>query len=555
MYHRRSNGVRFSSEGWEGIGDLRHRSPPAAAATKAARPNRRRREGGRVRGSPGAVRISVDQDDRWADNTTAITGNTSEHSYTCEEVRGLARRFPLADDPSKPVVPMRCARYLWVGTAFIICSVAFVSPLAMVLLPKLATLLPTSSNNSNLNYNYLWTTSACSVSCEGQLLSFCFKLLFLLIGMWAVFARRAVADLPRLFVARAAVLALVVFLTFAYWLFYAVRIVQRREPDYSAIVSFALSAVDSLLFVHYLAVVLLELRHLRPEYKIVIVRSPDGHSQTITVGFLSIQRAAVDVLRTYYKDFPVYNPFLDKIPGANGNRMKLKGGGSQVSASFKLYNNIDGGPIGDAMGMPEVNAQALMMAAARRRDTGHNERFYDELEWERRVRKRRCRLISAADEAFSLVRRSHEEKGPCVPMDSHEAAQAVFPGLARSLRKFLRVTRQQPRHTAEHVVSHLAQYLRFDMSPRSFLERFFSPSETLEASPLQTKWSIICPQLVSGALQHGTVFQLRCHAPGTDSGVQLLCSVVRLPFFNLTEEVFDPKSDKFTLRLSSETSV
>ncbi len=65
-------------------------------------------------------------------------------------------------------------------------------------------------------------------------------------------------------------------------------------------------------------------------------------------------------------------------------------------------------------------------------------------------------------------------------MDSQEAAQAVFPSLARSLQKYLRVTRQQPRHSAEQVVRHLSQCLSFDMSPRSFLERFFNTQETLE---------------------------------------------------------------------------
>jgi hypothetical protein len=65
-------------------------------------------------------------------------------------------------------------------------------------------------------------------------------------------------------------------------------------------------------------------------------------------------------------------------------------------------------------------------------------------------------------------------------MDAHEAAQAVFPALARSLQKYLRVTRQQPRHTAEQVVRHLAHCLSFDMSPKAFLERFFANYPTMD---------------------------------------------------------------------------
>lgn len=98
--------------------------------------------------------------------------------------------------------------------------------------------------------------------------------------------------MPRLYVARACLLALLFLLTFAYWLFYGVRIVQQRVrmftfdfalklthlkvSDYNIIVSYAVSMVDALLFVHYLALVLLELRTLRPEYRIHVIRSPDG---------------------------------------------------------------------------------------------------------------------------------------------------------------------------------------------------------------------------------------------------------------------------------------
>ncbi len=37
--------------------------------------------------------------------------------------------------------------------------------------------------------------------------------------------------------------------------------------------------------------------------------------------------------------------------------------------------------------------------------------------------------------------------------------------------------------------------------------------------------------------------------------VSLLVTVRKLPHFNLTEEVIDPKTNKFVLRLNSETSV
>lgn len=65
-------------------------------------------------------------------------------------------------------------------------------------------------------------------------------------------------------------------------------------------------------------------------------------------------------------------------------------------------------------------------------------------------------------------------------MDPYEAAQAVFPTIARSLQKYLRVTRQQPRHTVESILSHLALCLTHDASPKAFLEPYLSASPVLQ---------------------------------------------------------------------------
>ena len=40
-----------------------------------------------------------------------------------------------------------------------------------------------------------------------------------------------------------------------------------------------------------------------------------------------------------------------------------------------------------------------------RKELSHNERFYEEYEYERRVRKRRAKLISATEEAFAHIKR------------------------------------------------------------------------------------------------------------------------------------------------------
>ncbi|ENN78847.1 hypothetical protein YQE_04695, partial [Dendroctonus ponderosae] len=306
--------------------------------------------------------------------------------------------------------------------------------------------------------------------------------------------------------------------------------------DYKALVAYASSLTDTLLFIHYLAVVLVEIRHLQPQYYIKIVRSPDGASRAYGIGQLSIQRAAVWVLEKYYTEFPIDNPYLERIPVSKSRN---------TSTSFEFYD-VDGG------NNSQFQSRAMLAAHARRRDSSHNERFYEEHEYERRVKKRRARLVTAAEEAFTHIKRLHHDQVPAIPMDPHEAAQAIFPSMARALQKYLRITRQQPRHTVDSILSHLANCLSNDLTPKAFLEPFLVSDPVLqnekEQKSVQT-WALICEELLTRPIADGALFQLR------QNDVSLLCSVKKLPHFNITEEVVDPKSNKFVLRLNSETSV
>lgn len=47
----------------------------------------------------------------------------------------------------------------------------------------------------------------------------------------------------------------------------------------------------------------------------------------------------------------------------------------------------------------------------RRRDSSHNERFYEEHDYERRVKKRRARLVTATEDAFTHVKRINHDPG------------------------------------------------------------------------------------------------------------------------------------------------
>lgn len=287
------------------------------------------------------------QDDNWIETNTAVsanTGATSETGFSTAYMEDMSRINKDLEDS----IGFNCARY--VGSVFtaIVATVAFISPIIMVVLPKVGI--------------KDWTKGDCDPACEGLFISFTFKLLILLIGSWALFFRKPKATMPRIFIFRALILFLIFLLTFAFWLFYGVRIFDKGNEtvEYHSIVQFSDSFVDALLFIHYLAIILLEIRQLQQQYVIRVVRSPDGECQCYTVGQLSIQRLAVWVLEQYYKDFPVYNPYLEHIP---------KKPPKISNQQFKVYN-VDG--VG---GEPTANqSRAIFAAAARRRDSGHNDR-------------------------------------------------------------------------------------------------------------------------------------------------------------------------------------
>ncbi|XP_012280412.1 vang-like protein 1 isoform X2 [Orussus abietinus] len=484
------------------------------------------------------------QDENWGENTTAVTGNTSDRSESTEDVS----HWPIEGENS---FGFTCNRYVGSVVAAILGISAFLSPIAMVILPKLG-FFPDST--SVLTLQQRLQLLSCNAECKGQLLGLAFKLVLLGIGSWAVFLRPRNAIMPRVFLFRAGVLVLTMLCICTYWLFYVVQVTESAKTaangeitEYKSLVNYAGTLADTLLFIHYVAVLLIEIRHLQPTYYLKVVRSPDGESRSYAIGQLSIQRAAVWVLERYYTEFPIYNPYLERLPVSKSGRKP---------SSFKFYE-VDGGVTTGMQQRGVGGDRAVLAAQARRRDSSHNERFYEEHDYERRVRKRKARLITAAEEAFAHIKRLHSEgeSAPSPgPMDPMEAAQAVFPSMARALQKYLRVTRQQPRHSVESILGRLARCLAQDAAPRAFLEPFFTTSPILsnekERQRRSHHWALVCEgELPSRPLASGCEFQLR------QGEVALLCTVHRLPHFNLTEQLAHPKSNKFLLRLNSETSV
>ncbi|NWI08533.1 VNG2A protein, partial [Crypturellus soui] len=460
-----------------------------------------------------------ERDDNWGETTTVVTG-TSEHSISHDDISRITKDM---EDSAR----LDCSRHLGVALAAALALLAFLTPLAFVLLPQL-----------------LWRDALepCGTPCEGLFISVAFKLLILLLGSWALFFRRPKAFFPRVFVFRALLLVLVFLLVVSYWLFYGVRILDARERNYQAVVQYAVSLVDALLFVHYLAVVLLELRQLQPQFTLKAVRSADGASRFYNVGHLSIQRAAVWILENYYHDFPVYNPALLNLP---------KSVLSKKMSGFKVYSLGEENSTNNSTGQ----SRAVIAAAARRRDNSHNEYYYEEAEHERRVRKRRARLVVAVEEAFTHIKRLQEEdqKNPREIMDPREAAQAIFASMARAMQKYLRTTKQQPFHTMESILQHLEFCITHDMTPKvPSRRRYLSAGPTIQYHKerwLAKQWTLVSEEPVTNGLQDGVVFVLK------RQDFSLVVSAKKIPGFKLSEEFVDPKSHKFVMRLQSETSV
>lgn len=157
------------------------------------------------------------QDENWGENTTAVTGNTSDRSESTEDVS----HWPNETDGS---FGSSCNRYVGPVVAMILGISAFFSPIAMVILPKLG-FFPDST--TVLTMQQKLQLLSCNAECKGQLLGLAFKLVLLAIGSWAVFLRPRIATMPRIFLFRAGVLLLTMLCICTYWLFYVVQVYRK----------------------------------------------------------------------------------------------------------------------------------------------------------------------------------------------------------------------------------------------------------------------------------------------------------------------------------------
>ena len=254
-------------------------------------------------------------------NGTAAGGTEVEENDFGDGGGGVTDKSRLLMSAADRSMAYRFRRHIGPFVCGLLSILAIASPVVMVALPNMGVL--------NLRESDL----VCGVECDGMIVSLAFKLVVLALGTWAVFLRRQRATLPRIRIFRAVVSLLTVVFITSFWLFYASHLAKHGErltgykTDRSfvqSLVQFAVNLTDSLIFVHYLAVLLMELRHTQAQYYVKVVRSPDGESKGFPIGEMSVQRAAEHVLDRYYTEFPIYNPYLDRIGGNGRGSLRMR---------------------------------------------------------------------------------------------------------------------------------------------------------------------------------------------------------------------------------------
>lgn len=204
------------------------------------------------------------QDENWGENTTAITGNTSDNSQSMEDVS----MWPPDEGEGMTYL---CRRHLATAITLVLCLIAFISPIAMVLLPKLGVL--GSSDISILTLQERTVLAACGAECRGALAGLACRLAALGAGGWALIFRAPSARLPRAPLARVALLLLLALCCFTHWLFYlAAAEGEEFGGEYRQHVAAAGALADTLLCVLVAAALVGEVRPLQQAYTVKIIR-------------------------------------------------------------------------------------------------------------------------------------------------------------------------------------------------------------------------------------------------------------------------------------------
>lgn len=101
------------------------------------------------------------QDENWGENTTAVTGNTSEQSISMEDINNAWHR-----EVGDTGFGFKCRRYLESIFSFLLGFGAFFSPVAMVVMPHLG-FFPSAFDHPELTQTVRTQLLACGSECKG----------------------------------------------------------------------------------------------------------------------------------------------------------------------------------------------------------------------------------------------------------------------------------------------------------------------------------------------------------------------------------------------------
>jgi hypothetical protein len=395
----------------------------------------------------------------------ALPGNTSEHSFALDSEYKVKTKSLDGSGKWSSALLSDCGRQRCGGRSLavrlalqrffirLLFLFAYLTPIAIILLPRLQ--LVDCAVNMDAGVGSF---------ADGVLITLIVKLALLKIAFLALFApsNRQRLLLPRYHAYKLALVSLTLLLAALFWLLFFVRIAERRfaaqRIPYAAVLHFAANYVDCLNVLHVLALVLLEIKHRRQRFYVRLVRNPDGASQLITLGELSVQQAAAECLASYYAHFAPVNraavrrrvtlpnssgdsrdrPTLklydiDK-PASDWTRKNLNAehdttppSGGKLAAKCSSKRNLIRNPLQDEPNSdlderlsttggsvtgggsvlngltlgnrrPTISGRSVNMLA--------NRKLHDENEFSRKLRKRTARLEVAACAAFQMLRRT-----------------------------------------------------------------------------------------------------------------------------------------------------
>ena len=423
-----------------------------------------------------------------------------------------------------------------------------------------------------------------STDCQTQILTIIIKLVSLSIASYFLFWKKSRIIYARPYWPRILCLGLLLTSTLIYWLFYCVKVLNKRQVGLKSAILFAQNATETLFYIHVLAILVIELRligcHIGAEKQFLVemIRAGDGEQFFYNLNQLTIQEAAFLLLQNYYRDFPLQNLAALSVPSnkkkslenlSNNNLNPLSGlANMQGLNDSTTVNNTQANIINMKSDNHDQKQNNIVQKPKNNRENDANERYYQSLEHERHCRKRKCRLELAVQSAFNqiLVERysptssktskTHSNNHNNL-VDSNEAATVLFPSIARPLQKYLRTTRQHSHYSLASTTNHLSQSFKHGLSYRAFLARYTKKRPEWLYSKISQNfsdddddneiidWNLLSEEPLTSNIKKGTFFTLiNCSGE-----VSLYVQVNQHPRIQITE-IFSSGQPKFSLKVN-----